>query len=112
MPKYQFRCSNEECCEEFNIWMLASEYDANQPCPKCLSQSQRVFTTVFVHQGRTISQKQSGTSLKTIEHGKYMKDAREKRKKNYDPQSREAQSNELWVGTEVQDGVIKAPEKK
>jgi len=111
MPKYKFRCSNEECGLDFDIRASADEYSSEQSCPNCANQSKRVFTTVSIHQGRTIAQKQSGASSKTIEHGKYMKDAREKRKRNHDPKSREAQSNELWVGSEVQDGVINAPEK-
>lgn len=111
MPKYQFLCSNSECGEVFDIRIPASEYTPEQNCPKCEQVAKRVFTPVNIHQGRTLGQKTSGASLRTIEHGKYMKDAREKRKRNYSPTSREAQSNELWVGTEVQDGVLKAPEK-
>jgi len=111
MPKYQFRCSNEECSDIFDIRVSADEYSAEQNCPKCNKFAKRVFTTISIHQGRTLSQKVSGASLKTIEHGKFMKDARDKRKRNYDPKSREAQSNELWVGSEVNDGVIDAPEK-
>ncbi len=112
MPKYRFQCSNNECELNFDINMSSDEYQSKQICPDCDSISERVFTVVAVHQGKTIAQKKSGVSSKTIEHGKYMKDAREKRKRNYDPTSREAQSNELWVGSEVQDGVINAPEKK
>lgn len=111
MPKYQFKCSNEECNNVFDIRVSVDEYCAEQSCPTCQNSAKRVFTVISVHQGRTLSQKTSGASLKTIEHGKYMKDAREKRKRNYDPKSREAQSNELWVGSEVNDGVIETPEK-
>jgi len=112
MPKYKFRCPNEKCENHFDVRMSAEEYKPEQTCPDCGSEAVRVFTPVTVHQGRTLSQKQSGASLQTIDNGKYMKDARERRKKNYDPTSREAQSNELWVGSEVNDGIIKAPPKK
>jgi putative FmdB family regulatory protein len=112
MPTYPFRCLNDDCKNVFDIIMTVSEYCATQTCPTCNNDAQRIYTVVAVHQGRTLSQKQSGASLKTIEHGKYMKDAREKRKKNYHPDSREAQSNELWTGSEVNDGIIDAPDKK
>jgi putative FmdB family regulatory protein len=111
MPKYKFRCSNEECGSDFDIQVSASDYSPEQICPDCSGAAKRVFTTVSIHHGRTLAQKKSGASLKTIEHGKHMKDAREKRKRNYDPTSREAKSNELWVGSEISDGVIDAPEK-
>jgi putative FmdB family regulatory protein len=111
MPRYQFRCPSEECGNIFDVYMSAEEYTDIHACPDCQIDAKRVFTTISVHHGRTLSQKKAGASLKTIEHGKFIKDARDKRKKNYGPESREGQSNELWVGTEVQDGVVNAPEK-
>lgn len=109
MPKYTFLCSDSECNHEFNVYISANEYNSEQSCPECKNKAKRVFTAVSVHHGRTIAQKTSGASLRTIEHGKFMKDAREKRKKAHDPNSREAQSNELWTG-ELPEG-IKAPKK-
>jgi hypothetical protein len=92
--------------------MHFKDYNPEQQCPECSSTSVRLYTAITIHQGRTLAQKTSGASKRTIEHGKYMKDAREKRKRKYAPDSREAQSNELWVGSEVQDEVIKVPEKQ
>lgn len=112
MPKYSFRCSNEQCLNEFVLHMHFKDYNPEQQCPECSSTSVRLYTAITIHQGRTLAQKTSGASKRTIEHGKYMKDAREKRKRKYAPDSREAQSNELWVGSEVQDEVIKVPEKQ
>ena len=111
MPKYSFQCLNDACEHCFELHLSISEYNPVTPCPLCTQESKRIYTPVSVHQGRTLGQKTTGTSKRTIDHGKYMREAREKRKQTYNPNSREAQSNELWTGNEVQDGVINAPKK-
>ena len=39
----------------------------------------------------------------------FMKDQKGVRKKSYDPNSREAKSNEIWTGKEGLDGVTSLP---
>ena len=39
----------------------------------------------------------------------FVKDQTELRKKSYDPNSREAKSNEIWTGKEGLDGVTSLP---
>ena len=41
-----------------------------------------------------------------------MKDQKSVRKKSYDPNSREAQTNEIWTGKEGLDGITQLPVQK
>ena len=42
----------------------------------------------------------------------FMKDQKSVRKKSYDPNSREAQTNEIWTGKEGLDGITQIPVQK
>jgi len=111
MPLYEFSCANHGSEPHvFTLQMNVSDYVSNPACPDCGEESQRVFGSVAVQSGRTAAQKAAGTSKRTIDYGNYMKEQREQRKKNYGPNTREGQSNELWTGNEVKDGVIKGPD--
>ena len=89
-----------------------SKRDDLRLCPECDSPSERLVSNFAFQYGRTRADKKIGASKERVDNTKYMLDARDKRKKKYAPGSREAESNELWVGTEVDDGVIKAPNHK
>jgi len=57
----------------------------------------------------TAKEKQFGTTTKRKEMADFMKDQKGIRKKSYDPNSREAKSNEIWTGKEGLDGVTSLP---
>lgn len=112
MPIYEYACSNTECAIVFEEIVPLSERDVVRNCPECDCSSDRMISNFAFQYGRTRADKKIGATNDRVDKTKYMLDAREKRKKKYAPGSREAESNELWVGTEVQDGVIKAPNHK
>lgn len=64
----------------------------------------RVFDSFSTKEGRTANQKKLGASEKRIESGKWSKDELRKRKKDAHPDSREARSDEYWLGNEFKDG--------
>ena len=64
------------------------------------------------HMGLTAAEKNAGVKKSRRDAGNYMRDAREKRKKEFGPNSREGQSNELWTGGEYDKQVFKGPSKK
>lgn len=64
----------------------------------------RVFDSFSTKEGRTANQKKLGASEKRIESGKWSKAELRKRKKDAHPDSREARSDEYWLGNEFKDG--------
>jgi hypothetical protein len=60
----------------------------------------------------TAKEKQFGTTTKRKEMADFMKDQKGVRKKSYDPNSREAKSNEIWTGKEGLDGVTSLPVRR
>lgn len=113
MPEYTFKCPH---CEEegekltFSVRMSMKEFDSKADCPQCGQMTMvRVYDAPLMTIGRTANEKTAGTTKARFDSGKYFRDAREKRKKNYGPDTRAGISNELWVGTETKDGVFKGP---
>jgi hypothetical protein len=91
---------------EVNGTMSDPPHEAN--CPECQEFTKtRIFTPVAIHYGLTAIEKAAGTTKKRFEMGKYMKDQRDKRQKEADPNSRDAQSNELWTNSEAQTKLLK-----
>ena len=64
---------------------------------------------VSVTNGLTANEKKFGTTTNRREMADYMKDQKKVRKNTYDPNSREAKSNEIWTGKEGFDGVTSMP---
>lgn len=67
----------------------------------------RVYDSFSSKQGRTANQKRLGASEKRIDSGNWMKEETKKRKKDAPPDSREAISDEFWLGNEFKDGIRK-----
>jgi hypothetical protein len=86
-----------------------SEYKPTIPCPCGNGEAKRVFNSFTVQEGLTAKEKQFGTTTKRKEMADFMKDQKGIRKKSYDPNSREAKSNEIWTGKEGLDGVTSLP---
>ena len=109
MPRYEYECS---CNSEKRIYVVRisfAEYKEEIPCPCGNGLAKRMFNDVFVTQGLTANEKKFGSSSKRKEMAEYVKDQREIRKKSYDPESREAKTNELWTGREGLDGITSLP---
>jgi len=64
----------------------------------------RLFDSFSSKDGRTVNQKKLGATEKRIESGKWTKEETQKRKKDAPPDSREAKSNEYWLGNEFKNG--------
>ena len=72
-------------------------------CPLCKGLMKRVFDSFSTKLGQTSKQKQLGANERRVESGRWMKEETEKRKKEAPPDSREAKSNEYWLGNEFKD---------
>ena len=114
MPTYDFKCL--QCSEEknkFNIKQSVSEYTGEAICPNCGTKTTcRIYTPVAVHWGLTVAEKIAGTTKQRFEMGKHVKDQRDNRKKNAEPGTREAESNEYWVGGEADKKTFTGPTEK
>lgn len=115
MPIYDFKCL--KCSDEknenisFAITKPVAEMPTEAECPECKSISKsRLYTPFAVHYGMTRVEKQAGTTKQRFDNGKRMRDERDKRKKQAEPGTKDAISNEFWTGTEVERGVIDTPE--
>jgi hypothetical protein len=94
----------------FELNCSMSEYTGKSKCPICGKQSKtRIYTPPAIHMGMTAAEKSAGTTKQRVDYAKYVRDARDKRKRQADPNSRDAKSNELWTGSEVERGVISGP---
>ncbi len=113
MPSYDFQCAG---CRYTNgtpyIFTVVQGMNDERVavCDVCESPTRlRSFYAPPIHHGLTANEKAAGTTKQRFESGKYMKDQREKRKKKYGSGTREGDSNELWTGNEVKDGIIPGP---
>lgn len=99
---------------KFDIDIPLSELEgAVAQCPGCGSKNtQRHYSSFAVHYGLTASQKSAGTTKKRVEMGQFMHDQKNKRKKEHAPGTREHDSNELWLGNEFKNGVLKKSDMK
>ena len=90
--------------------MNFQDYQPEIICP-CGSGNtiKRKFSSVSVQNGLTAKEKQFGTTNNRKQMADFMKDQKQVRKTAYDPTSREAKSNEIWLGKEGLDGITSMP---
>lgn len=114
MPIYEYEFTHPDgSAERFETIRPFATRDEPTPAPSGLGFGKRVPSLPAAQvTGMTAAEKKLGTTSSRREWGKYMRDARDKRKQNYSPSTREGFSNELWVGNEVRDSVIAAPTQK
>jgi putative FmdB family regulatory protein len=116
LPTYSFRCDacpkNEGNEKYFDLSMGMNDDRSNVLCPDCGGKTARIFHVPATNEGLTAFEKGAGTTKHRADLGKFMRSERQKRKRNYGPGTREGDSNELWAGNEVRDGVIKGPDVK
>ena len=98
MPLYEFKC--KECgCEFEKQQRMEEEHVSN--CPDCNSNdTTRRYSSISINiiSDKDLSARLQGVPKKRLDMTKYLKDEREKRKK--DPQSeKEAKTNELHPNT-------------
>jgi predicted nucleic acid-binding Zn ribbon protein len=112
MPRYEFLC---ECSSEpktFTVNISFNDYKPVIPCPCGNGEAKRVFNSFSVQDGLTAKEKQFGTTTKRKQMAEFVKDQKDLRKKSYDPNSREAKTNEYWTGKEGLDGITSLPISK
>ena len=109
MPRYEFQCASAE--RKYTISLQISDYKPEIECPcgidGCVAK--RVFNMVSVNNGLTANEKKFGTTNNRRQMADFMKDQKNVRKKNYAPDTREAKSNEIWLGKEGLDGITQLP---
>ena len=112
MPIYLFKC--DECESNFEVFTTYDKSCSESwACENCASaKTKKVPALAAFHMGLTVSEKNAGVKNSRKDMGAYMKDARDKRKKEFGPNSREGQSNELWTGGEYDKRVWKGPSSK
>jgi hypothetical protein len=89
-----------------------NEYKEEIPRPCGSGIAKRVFNSFSLQDGLTAKEKQFGTTSKRKQMSEFVKDQTELRKKSYDPNSREAKTNEYWTGKEGLDGITSLPVDK
>jgi len=109
MPRYEFACSCSEDEKIFVIRMSFSDYKCEIPCPCGKGTAKRMFSDVNVAEGLTANEKKFGSTQNRKNMADFVKDQRDVRKQSYDPNSREAQTNEIWTGKEGLDGITSLP---
>lgn len=102
MPIYKFRCSCDNSIH--TVTLPYTDYKDEMECPCGNGTMKRVFDSFSNKNGQTVQQKQFGASEKRVESGKWMKEETKKRKMEAAPDSREAVSNEYWLGNEFKEG--------
>lgn len=112
MPRYEFVCN---CGEDETVYILNVSFQDYKPeiqCPCGRGIARRKFSSISVQNGLTAKEKQFGTTSNRKNMADFMKDQRENRKKSYNPETREAKSNEIWLGKEGMDGITQLPISK
>lgn len=112
MPIYAYKCN--DCEHDFEVFTTYDKSLSEQwPCEACEStNTKKVPGLASFSFGLTAAEKNAGVNKNRKDMGAYMKDARNKRKKEFGPNTREGQSNELWTGGEYDKTVWKGPSKK
>jgi hypothetical protein len=107
-----FKCEGCEC--NFEVFTSFDKSNTEKwPCEDCGStETKKIPALASFQMGLTVSEKNAGVKKSRKDMGAYMKDARDKRKKEFGPNSREGQSNELWTGGEYDKQVWKGPSSK
>jgi hypothetical protein len=114
MPNYEFEYTDKDNqVHYFEQWVDANRQDLvsemKSPCGNY--PAKRLWTAPPVHQGMTVKEKTSGTTKYRKEFASHAKEQRYERKKNAEPGTRDAISNELWTGGESYDRVLSAKPK-
>jgi hypothetical protein len=112
MPRYEYLCNCKDEPKSYVISLSISDYKPEIPCPCGNGIAKRVFNSFEVTNGLTANEKKFGTTNKRRDMAEFMKDQKSVRKKSYDPNSREAQTNEIWTGKEGLDGITQLPVQK
>ena len=102
MPLFRFRCTCDESIHE--LYLHLNDYKPELPCPSGNGIMNRIYDSFATKEGRTVNQKNLGATEKRLEAGKWTKEETNKRKNNSHPESREAKSNEYWLGNEFKNG--------
>ena len=89
--------------------MSFSDYKSEIPCPCGNGIAKRQFNDVNVAEGLTANEKKFGSTQNRKNMADFVKDQRDVRKQSYDPESREAKTNEIWTGKEGLDGITSLP---
>lgn len=112
MPLYKFsKC--EQCkFEEISLFLNYNDYAPEIDCPCGQGKARRLFSNFSSVNGMTVRQKELGVKQSRIDAGRYMKEQTETRKKEYPADSRQANTNEYWTGTEGLDGLTQLPDLK
>lgn len=114
MPNYEFEyVDNDGQVHYFEQWVEADRQDlvAEMKSPCGQYPASRVWTAPPMHHGMTAKEKTSGTTKYRKEFSHYAREQRYERKKNSEPGTREAISNELWTGNESFKNVLSAEPK-
>lgn len=115
MPIYPFCCEDCTTADETSyifecLMSFAKAEEGKIQCPQCNgNNTTRMIGIPSMQMGLTLAQKKSGVKNSRLDSTKYMKDAREKRKREFSANTYEGSSNELWTGSEVQRGVFTGP---
>ena len=112
MPRYEYLCKFKDEPKKFTVSLSFNEYKEEIPCPCGNGIAKRVFNSFSLQDGLTAKEKQFGTTSKRKQMSEFVKDQTELRKKSYDPNSREAKTNEYWTGKEGLDGITSLPVDK
>ena len=110
MPQYDFKC--KACSEKAGETIVFSATQGMNDervaaCPDCGEESRvQIFSSFTIHEGTTRAFKEMGVPKERIEKGKFLRDARDKRKREYGPGTYEGESNELWTGSHVPKGIV------
>lgn len=112
MPRYEYLCNCSSEPKIFTVSLSYSDYMPEIPCPCGSGEAKRIFNTFSVQEGLTAKEKQFGTTVKRKQMTEFVKDQKNVRKQSYDPNSREAKTNEYWTGKEGLDGITSLPINK
>ena len=112
MPRYEYLCECDIEPKTFTISLSYNDYKPIIACPCGKGEAKRVFNSFNVQEGLTAKEKQFGTTVKRKQMTEFVKDQKSVRKNSYDPNSREAKSNEYWTGKEGLDGITSLPVNK
>ena len=112
MPRYEYLCECDIEPKTFTISLSYNDYKPIIACPCGKGEAKRVFNSFNVQEGVTAKEKQFGTTVKRKQMTEFVKDQKSVRKNSYDPNSREAKSNEYWTGKEGLDGITSLPVNK
>lgn len=114
MPIYNYKCNDCEKADDaehyrFTKLLPISKMDSQVECPHCKhNDTTRVLSTFCMKISQlTVAHKAMGITEARVDMGNYMKEARNKRKQEFGPDTKEGASNEYWTGGEYDKTVWK-----